>query len=421
MTSDWLQGPYVYALYASYGFSGPDIAHLFVAGFGSSMVFGTFIGALADRIGRKHACVWYCITYILSCITKHFKQYYILMLGRILGGIATSLLFSAFESWMICEHNKRQYESKWISITFSNAIFGNGILAILAGLLAEKAASFKSLSSFDGNESSVIMWGGYCSPFDLSMVFLMFTWVALHSTWTENYGDKHGSGATSAFSSTALASAWKLIRSDPVTMHAGFIQSTFEGSMYTFVFMWTPVLTPTGSDPPYGLIFASFMLSCMCGSKVYALLNSRFPVEKFTIYVYLVAAIALSIPVFTESIPLIVFGFLIFECCVGIYFPAMGTIKGTYVPEESRAAIYNLYRVPLNMIVLCVLLTDASTKLKFCACSAMLVMAAWSGYCLHSHSLAHPMNPVVQARKQHLDEIGVELLNHSNDIEKELR
>jgi hypothetical protein len=30
------------------------------------------------------------------------------MLGRILGGIATSLLFSAFESWLVAEHFKVQ-------------------------------------------------------------------------------------------------------------------------------------------------------------------------------------------------------------------------------------------------------------------------------------------------------------------------
>lgn len=56
--------------------------------------------------GRKRACVTYCITYILSCITKHSPHYRILMVGRILGGIATSLLFSAFESWLVAEHNK---------------------------------------------------------------------------------------------------------------------------------------------------------------------------------------------------------------------------------------------------------------------------------------------------------------------------
>ena len=29
-----------------------------------------------------------------------------LMLGRILGGVSTSLLFSAFESWLVAEHFK---------------------------------------------------------------------------------------------------------------------------------------------------------------------------------------------------------------------------------------------------------------------------------------------------------------------------
>ena len=47
--SDWLQGPYVYALYDAYGYSQHDIAVLFVAGFGSSMVFGSFIGGMADQ------------------------------------------------------------------------------------------------------------------------------------------------------------------------------------------------------------------------------------------------------------------------------------------------------------------------------------------------------------------------------------
>ena len=28
------------------------------------------------------------------------------MIGRLLGGIATSILYSAFESWLVCEHNK---------------------------------------------------------------------------------------------------------------------------------------------------------------------------------------------------------------------------------------------------------------------------------------------------------------------------
>jgi hypothetical protein len=33
----------------------------------------------------------------------------LLQVGRLLGGIATSLLFSAFESWLVAEHFKRGY------------------------------------------------------------------------------------------------------------------------------------------------------------------------------------------------------------------------------------------------------------------------------------------------------------------------
>ena len=103
MTADWLQGPYVYALYSSYGFSKHDIAVLFIGGFGASMIFGTFAGVLSDKLGRKRSCIAYCVLYIISCATKHAKDYNTLMLGRVTGGIATSLLFSAFDSWMVCE------------------------------------------------------------------------------------------------------------------------------------------------------------------------------------------------------------------------------------------------------------------------------------------------------------------------------
>jgi len=47
--ADWMQGPYVYALYDNYGMSPYDINVLFVAGFGSSMVVGTAVGSFADR------------------------------------------------------------------------------------------------------------------------------------------------------------------------------------------------------------------------------------------------------------------------------------------------------------------------------------------------------------------------------------
>jgi len=78
--SDWLQGPYVYALYDAYGYTQHEIAVLFVAGFGSSMVFGSFIGGMADQGGRKRFVILFAVIYALSCMTKReylFMYYYV--------------------------------------------------------------------------------------------------------------------------------------------------------------------------------------------------------------------------------------------------------------------------------------------------------------------------------------------------------
>ena len=55
--------------------------------------------------------------------------------------------------------------------------------------------------------------------------------------------------------------------------------------------------------------------------------------------------------ILSQSLVMLVSLSLVFEICVGLYFPMMGTLKGQIVPEESRAGIYNLYRLPLNVIV----------------------------------------------------------------------
>lgn len=68
--SDWLQGPYVYALYDAYGYSQHEIAILFVAGFGSSMIFGSFVGGMADWGGRRRFVVLFSVIYAASCLTK---------------------------------------------------------------------------------------------------------------------------------------------------------------------------------------------------------------------------------------------------------------------------------------------------------------------------------------------------------------
>lgn len=49
------------------------------------------------------------------------------------GGLGTSLLFSAPETWLVSEHNKQGFDGKYLGQTFGLAYFGDAIVAILAG------------------------------------------------------------------------------------------------------------------------------------------------------------------------------------------------------------------------------------------------------------------------------------------------
>mmetsp|Transcript_16404 Transcript_16404/g.24181 ORF Transcript_16404/g.24181 Transcript_16404/m.24181 type:complete len:482 (+) Transcript_16404:175-1620(+) len=376
--SDWLQGPYVYALYDAYGYSQHDIAVLFVAGFGSSMVFGSFIGGMADWGGRRRFIIIFAIIYAASCVTKHFKDFNILMLGRLLGGVATSLLFSVFEAWLIRSHADAKLGKSFLSKSFAYAQYGNSIIAIIAGLIANKAASATEMAS--GGE--LVYFGGYLNPFDMSLGALVLCGVFAALLWEENYGEQ-SSGSDD--SNTAKSNHWYdglknaytvTIRSRDIFL-CGIISSLFEGSMYIFVFMWTPALkTDSSVELPFGLIFSTFMVSCMAGSSLFSILvNQGHKVEFLAVGVFGVAALSMMLVTLGSTDTLSYTGMLFFELCVGMYFPIMGTMKGTIVPEDKRAAIYNLYRIPLNFIVLFSLLTDLTPTISFGLNSGMLVVA----------------------------------------------
>ena len=87
------------------------------------MVVGTIVGGLADKLGRKGMCILYSVTYITACCTKLVPEYWTLMLGRFLSGVSTSLLFSVFESWMVCERKCSDAFNKTIIITINTMKF----------------------------------------------------------------------------------------------------------------------------------------------------------------------------------------------------------------------------------------------------------------------------------------------------------
>jgi MFS transporter, MFS domain-containing protein family, molybdate-anion transporter len=129
---------------------------------------------LADKYGRRLACLAFCGTYAASCLTKISNDVIILSIGRLLGGLSTTLMYSVFESWMVTEYYAQHLEGSSMSLS---AMFGtmttlNSIVAILSGVLGE------SLVAATGTKVSPFMAAIVC--LGLAFWLMAKTWVCSH-------------------------------------------------------------------------------------------------------------------------------------------------------------------------------------------------------------------------------------------------
>ena len=212
MLADWMQGTHMYTLYLSYGV---NVAALFLTGFLSGAIFAPFLGSAVDKFGRKKSCCVYCILEIIINTLEHSTNFEILLFGRVLGGISTNLLFSAFESWMTTEHRKRGFPDEWLSSTYSVGSVGNGVMAILAGVIAQL---------FEDRLGPI-------GPFQAVIVLTALA-LLLILRWEENYGESSNNGANTSLRAQ-FYQGWATTYSDSNIWKIGLTQALSEGAMYT--------------------------------------------------------------------------------------------------------------------------------------------------------------------------------------------
>mmetsp|Transcript_8042 Transcript_8042/g.14216 ORF Transcript_8042/g.14216 Transcript_8042/m.14216 type:complete len:153 (+) Transcript_8042:3-461(+) len=75
-------------------------------------------------------------------------------------------------------------------------------------------------------------------------------------------------------------------------------------------------------------------------------------------FVYLAAAVSMAVPAFCLShkafeatFVSVIVSFMVVECCVGLFMPVAGTLRSKYVPDALQGAILNIFRLPLNAVV----------------------------------------------------------------------
>ncbi|KAH8678024.1 major facilitator superfamily domain-containing protein [Xylariales sp. PMI_506] len=344
VAADWLQGPHIYAIYKyEKNIAEKTVAALYAAGFVSGGISASFAGGFADKFGRKRACLLYCGLYILTCLTMLTDNLIILFLGRLCGGVCTTLLFSVFETWLISDYHDRGLDASKLDLS---SVFGN--MTTLSCIVAIASGVFGDiLVQISGTRTWPFMAAAFCC---VGAAYLMAT------TWKENYGVK----TVEQTSLQDIKSGVLAIVQNPKILSLSITSCFFEGTMYLFIFFWSAALksaralSGSSEDLPFGLIFSSFMCAMMAGSAIFSLRgtahSARSTSELMENVTLIVSACLLFAAVLQNEI-LLFWAFCLLEGCVGAYFPSMAFLKSEMIEDGVRGRVYSILRFPLNVFV----------------------------------------------------------------------
>ena len=200
-----------------------------------------------------------------------------------------------------------------------------------------------------------------------------------------------------------ILESFKIVATRPELLSLGTTNSLYEAALHVFVFIWTPALEKrkdadqtVSGFVPHGVVFSLFMTCKMLGSMTYSILSSvqrKRPYVNVSVsgdnsnntsiaqtrkslrYVFLAAAISFFwTVVFKESYFVALFAFCAFEFGLGVYWPAMAVLRGELVPNNLRASVTSVFRVPLNVLVVMLLTAAgrASERALLLCCAAMM-------------------------------------------------
>lgn len=142
------------------------------------------------------------------------------------------------------------------------------------------------------------------------------------------------------------------------------------------------------------------MLAMTFGGMLFGLLLPIFPggAEGLCVFVYVVAAAAMLVPVVKFEFWWVFCAFLLLETMVGMFNSCGATLRSRYYPEGLQSSIMTVFRLPLNLLVVIgTKLTDQATDVPslqrvFAVIAGMHVAAMLLQVTLHG--LQAPPPPV---------------------------
>jgi len=254
MLADGMQGTHLYALYSEYNY---NVASLYATGFIAGALSAPFIGPMVDKFGRRNSAIAYCALEVLINMMEQYNCLLGLIISRIIGGITTNLLFTVFESWVLSEHRKKGFEEEEYDVILRDSVVASNVSAIASGVIAHYLAeNYGSVGPFQGAVC--------CTSLALFLVSYF---------WDENYGVVSPEEKNIC---DILSDGISTVKADTRILRLGLIMGLSEGTLQTFIYLWSPLLlqltlqknfTSTkaffidveNNEPQYGLIFGAFM------------------------------------------------------------------------------------------------------------------------------------------------------------------
>ncbi|KAF7538837.1 hypothetical protein G7054_g2644 [Neopestalotiopsis clavispora] len=382
------RGPYLWALlHDDKHLSSEIVAILYATTYCAAAVSAPLMGYLADKCGRRGACLTFCVIHSVSSLSVSFDQIEILVLGRLLAGIGITLLWTAFESWMISEHKRQELEesSMPLSSVFGIMTIANCITAMGAGLLSH---------------CIVLVFGSKTHLFMLAILLNTLAAVLMIRSWNENRGIQAELHQETGLGNLEPRSSWRQEVADSLrdwkVLALSLISCCFEGTIFLF-------RVPVKDDDtiPHGVILANLMAAMILGALLFGtimarsvtLLRSRLSTFLLSV-AFFVAGVSFFAASFAKTEVQLFCAFLLLEACNGLYIPSMAFERGQIVSDSGRASVYGLMNIPLFLfVILALLLTNGdggeSQNVVFLLCAALLTLAAVSSFFSFRNSPSH--------------------------------
>ncbi|KUI63813.1 Molybdate-anion transporter [Cytospora mali] len=387
MSSEWLSGPYLYALLRDdKALSESVVIGLYATAYTSAAVSATVTGFLADRYGRRRAGMAQCGIHSLACLTVIFggNCLPVLFVGRVLAGTALTMLWTVFESWMVTEWNVRGLgrddgDEGGLGKMFGLMTTANCMAAIVGGVLGHCMVS---------------VMGSKLWPFWAGIVLEVIAVAVMWHTWNENYGVTHESKSENEESVVEGSNGSRWF-GDGRIWALTFVTCCFEGTTFLIIFLWPSILQKahiaalekrnpgSPNEIPYGVIFAALMAAMILGALLFNASSRRgVPPVWLLMTGVLIAICSLFLLAILGGEVALFCAFLLFEVANGLYVPSIAYLRGLVVDEKSRTGMYGLMKIPLFIFVILALgITAEGSRFKrlvFASASGCLLVAAFA-------------------------------------------